>query len=85
LGYAILLLNKIYENGKIYLFLFSFVLVLVFVFVFHKFIGTVLFNALNPIESGPARLKEELKKKNIPTEQFHDTYIGEIIKVEKSL
>lgn len=47
--------------------------------------GTVLFNALNPIESGPARLKEELKKKNIPTEQFHDTYIGEIIKVEKSL
>jgi len=45
--------------------------------------GTVLFNALNPIESGPARLREELDKKNIPHEQFHDTYIGEMIQVEK--
>ncbi|ORX81422.1 Metallo-hydrolase/oxidoreductase [Anaeromyces robustus] len=45
--------------------------------------GTVLFNALNPIESGPAKLREELDKKNIPHEQFHETYIGEVIIVEK--
>ncbi|ORX42763.1 Metallo-hydrolase/oxidoreductase [Piromyces finnis] len=45
--------------------------------------GTVLFNALNPIDSGPERLREELDKKNIPYEQFHDTYIGQVIKIEK--
>jgi len=46
--------------------------------------GTVLFNALNPIDSGPERLREELDKKNIPHEQFHETYIGQIIKIEKT-
>jgi len=46
--------------------------------------GTVLFNAVNAIDSGPARLREELDNKNIPHEQFHETYIGQVIKVEKS-
>jgi len=38
---------------------------------------------IDDIERGPAELREELKKKNIPLEEFHDVYIGQLIKVDK--
>ncbi|ORX83563.1 Metallo-hydrolase/oxidoreductase [Anaeromyces robustus] len=45
--------------------------------------GTVENLGVDNIESGPAELREALDKKNIPHEEFHDVYIGQIIKLEK--
>ncbi|KAG4085816.1 Metallo-hydrolase/oxidoreductase [Neocallimastix lanati (nom. inval.)] len=45
--------------------------------------GTVEYLGLDNIKYGPKELREELKKKSIPYEQFHDVYIGEMVYLEK--
>jgi len=46
-------------------------------------LGTIENLGIDEIERGPSELYEELKKKNIPLDEFHEVYIGEIIKIEK--
>jgi len=41
--------------------------------------GTVEYLGLDNIKYGPKELREELKKKSIPYEEFHEVYIGEMI------
>jgi len=45
--------------------------------------GTVENLGIDDIEYGPAELRAELQKKNIAQEQFHEMYIGQVIKIEK--
>jgi len=45
--------------------------------------GTVENLGIDDIESGPAELREALDKKNISHDEFHDVYIGQVIKIEK--
>jgi L-ascorbate metabolism protein UlaG (beta-lactamase superfamily) len=45
--------------------------------------GTVANLGVDDIESGPAELHDALDKKQIPQDQFHEVYIGEVYKIEK--
>jgi len=45
--------------------------------------GTLENLGIDAVDRGPAELHEELKKKNIPLDEFREAYIGEILKIEK--
>jgi len=45
--------------------------------------GTVENLGMDNIERGPDELHEELSKKNIPQDEFHEVYIGQVYKLEK--
>jgi len=45
--------------------------------------GTVENLGMDDIEMAPIMLHEELKKKNVSQDDFHEVYIGQIIKIDK--
>ncbi|ORX52542.1 Metallo-hydrolase/oxidoreductase [Piromyces finnis] len=45
--------------------------------------GTLENLGVDEIERGPDELHKELIKKNIPLDEFHEVYIGQILKIEK--
>ena len=46
-------------------------------------LGTVENLGMDDIEMAPIMLHEELKKKNVSQDDFHEVYIGQIIKIDK--